>query len=531
MAVTTAARLLGALLLALALAVCALAAPTAGAQTDAMRISVDDAYISADGGRATITVHLPQAAASSEVTLTTDLGAFGADSGPGRVVVQPDAANDREVSVVLVGDRRAGVAVVTARAGSMVAAATVTFVGPPAQIVFLRSLGEKPLDASRAHVVQLEVRDAAGRAVPGAPLLLEVLSSAGSSTLRSTTGESASILAQRTAANGRAVATLRAAPGALELRARSERVAASLPLTMHGVPASLHLRLLGDVLERGSRSSQVVLLARMLDAGGHAVPGQRVSLTAEPGSGIEFGDSAAANDLVTDAAGEVAVRATAPSARTGSYWVRAEASGNARLGDATEITVVGAPAAIYLTATRANSPESARAGADEQEYVLSAEVVDPTGRAVAEGYSIRWRVALQSGEVRLSPEDSSVFQGGSTARLWLRNADPEVAVQAWLIENPQINAKGAIKDLAASGLALRPGLNVVTWIGAVKAVDAAVASIAHLSVTVWRARSGGAGWQAYTTAGAPNGEIYDLSPGDRLHIRLDSAARLPGVER
>ena len=102
-----ATRLLGALALAAAVALTLVAAgwttglpiTFATAQVDQLEITASRSSASADGGRVEITVRLPAARGVTppSVTLTTDLGAFGADSGrcaswspPARAPTAPD---------------------------------------------------------------------------------------------------------------------------------------------------------------------------------------------------------------------------------------------------------------------------------------------------------------------------------------------------------------------------------------------------------------------------------------------------------
>ena len=160
-------------------------------------------------------------------------------------------------------------------------------------------------------------------------------------------------------------------------------------------------------------------------------------------------------------------------------------------------------------------------------------MVDPTGRLAASGYTVRWRVVLEGGEATLMPETATVQRGVATSRLRIENPVGQPILQGWLVEAPQeVASEGLLADLAAAGLPLRRGMNVVTWIGAAKSVDDAIAPLGHLAVTVWRKRSDEGGWDVYTTRdAAPRSEPFELAAGDRLHIRLDSAARLPGVTR
>ena len=506
---------------------------TVGQSERPLRIAVDRSEVLAEGGSAQVTVRLDAGAgdASTTVTLSTDFGAFGADSGPSQVVVRlarVEGGDEWEGGVTLVGDGRPGLAVVTARVGVLVDAATVRFIGAPAEIMILRPAADRPLDASRSHVVQLEVRDRLGQLVPGAPLRLE----ASRGTLRSAAGESGGLIALRTSERGRVSATLSAAAGDLLLRAVSVEARAELELIFHGEPVSLRLWALNPVLERGSETetAKAVVLARLVDEGGRAVPGRRVSLAVEDGSEIRLivdGDPSA---LVTDGGGGVLAQATASAAQSGDYWLKAETEAGGGLGDVVELTVVGAPETIYLTATPIDVMEESNG--DVREYILRAEVVDPAGRQVAPGYTLRWRVALRGGESTLSAESSPVQRGVATSRLRIEDPVGEPRLQVWLIEAPKVESEGALEDLAASGLALRPGINAVTWVGATKSVDAAVAPIGHLEVTVWRKDPERAGWQVYTTQeNAPERELFDVERGDRLHIRVESAARLPGAAR
>ena len=377
-----ATRLLGALALAAAFALTLVAAGWttglpigfASAQVDQLEITASRSSASADGGRVEITVRLPAARGdtTASVTLTTDLGAFGADSGPARVVVSPSASGaGLQASVVLVGDGRAGIAAVTARSGTMVAAVTVTFIGAPAEITILRPVSAGPLSAARSHVVQVDVRDSVGRLVAGAPVRLEALGAEGATapTLRGPSGAEGSLIALRASDNGRASASLTAPAGSLLLRAVSGDAVASSQLTFHGEVASLNTWALNPVLERGAEGGSAIVLARLHDADGRAVPRETISLSTASGSGVTLTADGDPASLVTDAGGQVVVRVSASSAQSGDYWIQAQhqASG---LSDIAYVTVVGAPSAIYITATRIPALEEAQANV--QEYVLRA---------------------------------------------------------------------------------------------------------------------------------------------------------------
>ena len=535
-------RAVGAIgLAAFCAALLVLALSAAAAQGEQLQIAVDDDTVLADGGSARVTIRLAADAADTDttITITSDLGAFGAASGPSRVIVRPSpsGSGDLVAAVTLVGDGRPGLAVVTARAGLMVDAVTVAFIGAPAEIAILRPTPERPLDASRSHVVQIEVRDRLGQPVPGAPLRLEATGADGDPVLRAADGASGSLLALRSSERGRVSATISAAPGAATLRAISVDAAAELALTFHGEPVSLRLWALTPVMERGSETAAAIVLARLLDAGGRAVPGQRVSFATQDDSDIRLGADAELDELITDAAGGVLVQATTDAARSGDYWLRADAAGSG-LSDIIELTVVGAPETMYVTAALVDMLESSdRSDMEVREYILRAEVVDATGRLSASGYTVRWRVVLEEGEAELTPENSIVRRGVATSRLRIERAVGAAGgapvLQAWLIENPQeVGASGLLADLAGSGLALAKGMNVVTWVGANKSIADAIAPIGHLDVTVWRQHPEGTGWQVYTTQrDAPIEEAFEVANGDRLHIRMDAAARLPGATR
>ena len=509
---------------------------TAAAQVEQLTVSVDNDRVLADGGSARVTIQL--ALTSDEqpaVTVTTDLGAFGADSGPARVLVRPTLSADGEslsAAVTLVGDGRAGTAVITARAGQLVDTATVVFIGAPAQIALLRPPPDRPLDASRSHLLQFEIRDRLGQPVPGAPLRLATADEA-SASLRSPAGERGAALSLSASDAGRASVTLSAEPGELALRAVSGDAELELPLLFHGEPVSLRLWALNPVLERGSEVRSAIVVARLLDAGGRAVPEQRISFNLQDDSGIRLTADGDNGSLITDGAGGVLVRATASAAQSGDYWLQADTDAGGGLSDIVELTVVGAPETLYLTAAQVDDLTLDGEEGEQREYILRAEVVDPTGRLAASGYTVRWRVVLEGGEATLMPETATVQRGVATSRLRIENPVGQPILQGWLVEAPQeVASEGLLADLAASGLALRRGMNVVTWIGAAKSVDDAIAPLGHLAVTVWRKRSDEGGWDVYTTRdAAPRSEPFELAAGDRLHIRLDSAARLPGVTR
>ena len=503
----------------------------AAAQSGQLTVSVDRSSVPAEGGSVTVTVRMSADAAAdeNEVTLTTDLGSFGADSGPSRVVVRPEpdeSGEAAEASVQLVGDGQPGLAVITARIGSLVDAVTAAFIGAPAEVIILRPGPDRPLDAARSHVVQLEVRDRLGQPVPGAPLRLEA-SGGGEPTLRSAEGASGALLALRTSDRGRATATLRASPGDAQLRAVSVEAEAELSLTLHGEPAQLLLRAVNSVLERGSETAFAIVLAQLIDEGGRAVPGRELSFTAQEESRIQLAVEGDPERPITDAGGSVLARAHAQAAQSGSYWLRAEVG---ELANVVELTVVGKPETIYLTATPVDALEELTAAV--QEYVLRAEVVDSAGRLAAPGYTLRWRVVLSGGESALAPERSQVLGGIAASRLRIENAEGPPRLQALLVELPEVETEGRLADLAATGLALRVGLNVVTWVGGETTIDQAIAPIAHLETTVWREQPEDKGWLVYTTrANAPAGEPFAVEDGVRLHIRVEAAARLPGAAR
>ena len=507
----------------------------AAAQSGQLTVSVDRSSVPAEGGSVTVTVRISADAIvdENEVTLTTDLGSFGADSGPSRVVVRPAAiegdgedAGTAEASVRLVGDGQPGLAVITARLGSLVDATTAAFIGAPAEVVILRPGPDRPLDAARAHLVQVEVRDQLGQPVPGAPLRLEA-SGGSEPMLRSAEGVGAALLALRTSERGRATATLRASPGDARLLAVSVEAEADLDLTLHGEPAQLLLRAVNSVLERGSETAFAIVLAQLIDEGGRAVPGREVSFAAEEESRIQLAVEGDPERPLTDAGGSVLARAHAQAAQSGSYWLRADAG---ELMNLVELTVVGKPETIYLTATPIDALEESTASV--REYVLRAEVVDSAGRLAAPGYTVRWRVLLSGGESALEPERSLVLGGVAATRLRIENAEDPPRIQALLIERPEVETEGRLADLAAEGLALRTGLNVVTWIGEETTIDQAIAPIAHLETTVWREQPEDKGWLVYTTrADAPAAEPFAVEDGVRLHIRVAAAARLPGAAR
>ena len=235
----------------------------------------------------------------------------------------------------------------------MVAAVTVTFIGAPAQITILRPVSAGPLSAARSHVVQVDVRDSVGRLVPGAPVRLEALGAEGATapTLRGPSGAEGSLIALRASDNGRSSASLTAPAGSLLLRAVSGDAVASSQLTFHGEVASLSTWALNPVLERGVEGGSAIVLARLHDADGRAVPRETISLSTEAGSGVTLTADGDPASLVTDAGGQVVVRVSASSAQSGDYWIQAQhqASG---LSAIAHVTVVGAPSAIYITATR-----------------------------------------------------------------------------------------------------------------------------------------------------------------------------------
>ncbi len=517
---------------------------TAVAFQGAIRVSADPAQLSAQGGRSQIVVQLPATAANGEthVTLTTDLGAFTADSGPQRLDAQLSPAGTTgllRASAVLVGDGRAGLSVVTARVGDLFDTVTVRFIGPAADLIQRTPTVEHPLDALRTHQISVEVHDTNDYAVSGADIVFRIVEAGAGAELRSGARAESEQMTVVSNALGIASVRLSGAPGTVRLQASSGSARLEIRLELHGEPASLRLiGLDGETIGSGTEGAVGSLQALLVDRSGRSAPNQRISFETTSGGPSVVADGEG-ESFVTDGGGRARFHLDATDAQLGKHTITGRWSrGGRTLSDSIEIVVSGRPAALYLTAQAVVSEIADPITgllSNVSRYQVYAQVVDSSGQPVAGSWEVRWRPLVSGARVSATPEVSSTRNGTASSTFTLHHdgSGPDlssVQAQAWLIEAAQVNSRGAIADLVSSGLPLRTGWNVVTWRGETVAVSEALAPIAHATRAVWRQSAEG-DWEVWFTESVPGKTDFMLGNGDRIFIVLHSAARLQHVER
>lgn len=510
-----------------------------------IRIIADPTQITAQGGRAQIVVQLPSSAADGEthVTLTTDLGAFTADSGPQRLdapLAGTGGSGLLRASTVLVGDGRAGVSVVTARVGNLIDTVTVRFIGPAASLSLRAPLVDRPLDALRTHRIEVAVRDTNEYAVSGANVTFEIIQAAAGAELRSGARAEPERMTVVSSSSGTAAVSLAGTAGVVRLRASSGSATLEIRLEMHGEPARLRLIALdGETLHEGQATAAGSLQALLVDRSGRSAPGQRIGFESSAGGPFVVADEEG-ESFFTDSGGRARVHLDASQAQLGTHTITARWSrGGRTLTDTVEVVVSGRPVAMYLTARLIigdlgdplNDPLP-----NLNQYRVNAQVVDVNGQPVAGNWEVRWRPLVAGSRASAAPEVSSTRNGVASSVFTLHHdgdGAPDltsVQAQAWLIAAAQVNNVGAIADLVTAGLPLRTGWNAVTWRGGAVSVSEALAPIAHAATAVWRQSAAGS-WEAWFTASVPGATDFRLADGDRIFIVLHSAARFENVER
>ncbi len=525
----------------------ALAVWTSAGAASAQRqltVTASPTAVAARGGEATITVRIPTAAAGNErqIALSTDMGAFTAASGPTEIDANLTtvAAGLLGTAVQLVGDGRAGTAVVTAVVGSLVETVTVRFVGETATLRLERPTDGAKLDASLQHAVILTAADRTGVAAPSTEINLELLSAPEGATLRrSLSARSATdVLVIRTNQDGQATAVLASPAGTVRLRARSGSAELDLQFQFYGEPRALQLvPINGEAIEVDSVSEPGSIHVRLLDARGIGVPNQRITFVAQRGLGVAWGGDG--ESPVTDDSGTARVHLDSRGAELGMSTLSAGWAGGGRsLRDALEISVTGPPVAMYLRAEVGALSVEEYDGSGSTRYRLTAEVVDKLGQPVTGAYQVRWRPAITEARAQARPEVSVTEDGVATTIFELHhiNARPQpetTQAQAWLIAKAQVNSTGRIADLLGDGLPLRTSWNRLTWIGPETRVSEAVAEIIHaVGFGAWR-QTESYDWEAWftTDANVPGAVDFLLNTGDHFWLNLRSAALLEHVER
>lgn len=498
--------------------------------------------VSAQGGESTITVRLPAAAAenATRVTLSTELGAFTAASGPARIQsTLVDVGNDTlGANVKLVADGRSGATVVTAQVGSLVDTVTVRFVGVTSSLRLAQPSANARLDASAQHRIRLIAVDETGIASPGSQVSLQILAAPSGAQLRSGITSSTSELTVRTSQTGEATALLSSEPGVVRIRATSGSASLAMEFELYGEPKALRLvPISGASMEFGKVGAPGSIQALLVDERGQGVPNQRITFAA--GGGLVVSWEGDGESQTTDDSGAARVHLDSRSARLGSASLSAAWAGDGRsLSDEQTIRVTGTPVALYLRA------QLSLADVEEvliEEYVsstryrLQAEVVDRLGQPVAGGYRVLWRPLVVNAEAQVYPQ-ISVTQGGvATAIFDLQHIDgvaqtDSTWAQALLMAKAHVNNNGLIADLLGDGLPLQASWNDLVWRGQETTVSEAVSDIQHVVSAAWR-WSNATGWQAWFSGNVPGAVDFVLMPGDTFHLVLNSAALLQNVER
>ena len=498
--------------------------------------------VSAQGGESTITVRLPAAAAenATRVTLSTELGAFTAASGPARIQsTLVDVGNDTlGANVKLVADGRSGATVVTAQVGSLLDTVTVRFVGETSSLRLAQPSANARLDASGQHRIRLIAVDETGIASPGSQVSLQMLAAPSGAQLRSGITSSTSELTVRTSQTGEATALLSSEPGVVRIRATSGSASLTMEFELYGEPTALRLvPISGASMEFGKVGAPGSIQALLVDERGQGVPNQRITFAA--GGGLVVSWEGDGESQTTDDSGAARVHLDSRSARLGSASLSVAWAGDGRsLSDEQTIRVTGTPVALYLRAQLSLTDVEEvliEEYVSSTRYRLQAEVVDRLGQPVAGGYRVLWRPLVVNAEAQVYPQ-ISVTQGGvATAIFDLQHIDgvaqtDSTWAQALLMAKAHVNNNGLIADLLGTGLPLQASWNDLVWRGQETTVSEAVSDIQHVVSAAWH-WSNATGWQAWFPGNVPGGIDFVLMPGDTFHLVLNSAALLQNVER
>ena len=507
-----------------------------------LSVTASPTVVPARDGESRISVRVPadRVGESKSVTLSTELGAFDAVSGPPRIdAMLSDVGNGMlGITVSLVGDGRVGTTVVRAQVGSLVDTVTIRFVGETSSLRLLEPSDRSRLDASAQHVLRLEASDDTGIGAPSAQILLRLVDAPEGAQLRSGVSTSMSELSIVTNSLGLATVVLTSAPGDVQISASSGAATLEMEFQLYGAPRTLRLlSTAGSALEAGQVTGPGAIQALLQDERGQGVPDQRIVFQAEGGIVVDLSGDGTSN--VTDDSGAARVRLDSRNARLGMARVSATWFGDGvELRDDLTIRVTGPPVALYLRA------ELTSAEVDEylledflssSRYRLSAEVVDRMGQRVAGEYQVRWWPVVGRAGAQVYPQVSVTRQGVATAIFDLQHVDGRALTEAtearaWLIAKAQVNNSGLISNLLGEGVPLRSSWNDLVWRGEEVRVSEAVSSIEDVVTAAWR-RSVNGRWQAWFTADVPGAVDFILQPGDDFHLVLRSAALLEGVER
>lgn len=490
-------------------------------------VTVTPKKILATGGQTTVQVTVSGSVeADTRITLTTELGAFGAPTGPNRIslAVQPTGDDGGLAGATLFGDGRAGATAVTARIGQSVRTTIVTFVGPPAEIHFTSLADGAVLPANALPRADVQVTDANGFTVLEAQVILSA-SGALLRRLRDGTDPGTATLTLRADTNGSVFVYLAGDPGTVTLLATSGAASATVTLTLHGPPASLQLLALRSAVNLGDipfPAPPGTLIAILFDDGGRPVPGSVIGFTADR-PGVAVVHSGAGESTLTDSAGRAAGHVTvAASASPGPATITAQ------IGDlqaSAPVRVVGPLDQVTLNVT----PISTADAPSNTGYRVTATLVDALGQAAPTGYHVRFSADDPVPADRLLiPEDPVLARDGAAeTTITLLEPVESVRVRATVEEAEGLSASALlpITIVLAEGITLSPGLNVFTWTGAPISAAEAVASVAGSVAAVWVARDGQR-WQGYFP-NAGLGVNFELRPGDQVFVFARPAVVFP----
>jgi hypothetical protein len=516
--------------------------PGAASAQRVLSVTASPTAVPARDGESQITVRIPADAAGDEtqVSLSTEFGAFGSASGPPVIDARlSDVGNDTlGASVFLVSDGRAGATVVRARVGSLVDTVTIRFVGPIMTLRLDQPTDQARLNASEPHLIRLVATDRTEIGAPSARVRLQLVEAPEGTVFRSGGVSSSTSISVTTNQIGHAILSLSSKPGDVRILATSGSARLTIQFQFYGEPERLRfVPIEGSAIETGTVESAGTLQVLLQDERGHGVPNQRIVFSAEGGLVVQSdGDG---ESPVTDNSGTARVHLDSRSARLGPARVTAtwfDDDGN--LSDDIAIRVAGPPVALYLRAEVTLTEVDQvliEEFATSTRYHLYAEVVDRLGQPVAGSYQVRWWPVISRARAQVYPQVSRTVNGVAKAIFDLQHVDgrpqPEhTSAQAWLIAKAQVNNNGLIGNLLGDGVPLRASWNDLTWRGPPMKVSEAVAEISDVVSAAWR-RTGSGAWQAWFSAAVPGAVDFTLEPGDSFHLVLRSAALLEQVER
>ena len=492
-------------------------------------VRASDAKILAESGQTTLAVIVGGlTAGETEVSLTATLGSFGGASGPARIVLTLQAsARDATVTAELFGDGRSGTAIITARVGESTRSTAVLMAGVPVSIEFEAPETNAVHDAALPVPITLQLRDAGGITVPDTIVQLRT----DDGVVSSATATPSFLIALVTDRNGRARASLRAAPGLALLRAGAGDVSASLEIMLHGPPVSLDLIAIRDILHAGI-APPGTLVAVLLDDGGRPVPDVFVAFATDRDD-ASISHNGLGESGFTDDTGRATGHVVSDAAVEPGEITISVAAGN--LNDSVTLVLVGPPSQLVLTVT------SHGAGS----YTIAAQVFDLESIPIPDGFDVHWSATGLAFDLASLVFDPPVSPVGDGRALTLVNLDQPTLRSVQIVA--RVTPQGVVGEdlemaLAAAlvntlplpdaptfdGALLEAGINVVRWASPGATVAEAVAPIKPLIVTVWYfdAQQGWIGY--FPTVGVGGG--VELSDGSRFYVFVSQPTQLRGAE-